>query len=166
MLLFDLVGLWRVKSVMQIAGSHIWPFRCLDFKLRCVPWLMVTQMELHSNTWSSPISLCIHFALVHSRTIHRYWSLNGWSNHPFLRSLLPYNSTWTSLAADVETEFRRIDKICLQTSPLRFALCILPLYLLFVTPSSSFFIMAVPLLLFNSISVDNSLPTFYPEKLS
>ena len=113
---------------------------------------MVTQMELHSNTWSSPISLCIHFALVHSRTIHRYWSLNGWSNHPFLRSLLPYNSTWTSLAADVETEFRRIDKICLQTSPLRFALCILPLYLLFVgpigcRPYSCFFLLLLLLIL-------------------
>ena len=60
----------------------------------------------------------------------RYWSLNSWSNHPFSKSLRPYNPTWTSLAADVETEFRRIDKICLQTSPLRLKLLLasLPIF--------------------------------------
>ena len=58
--------------------------------------------------------------LFECRMNHRYWSLNGWSKHPFTSSLLPYNPSWTSLAADIETEFRRIDKICLQTSPVRF----------------------------------------------
>lgn len=48
-----------------------------------------------------------------------YWSLNSWSHHPFLSSLRLYSSDWSSLAADVETEFRRIDKICLQISPLK-----------------------------------------------
>ena len=66
------------------------------------------------------ITLIIFASLFKCRMNHRYWSLNGWSKHPFTSSLLPYNPSWTSLAADIETEFRRIDKICLQTSPVRF----------------------------------------------
>ena len=69
---------------------------------------------------------CLNFSILEWTLFliawQRYWSLNSWSNHPFIKSLRPYNPTWTSLAADVETEFRRIDKICLQTSPLRSSL--------------------------------------------
>ena len=49
-----------------------------------------------------------------------FWSLNNWSNHPMVRNLKLYarDGNWRQVAADIETEFRRIDKICLRTSPL------------------------------------------------
>jgi len=51
-------------------------------------------------------------------TLVWWWSLQGWSRHPFLSALQPYTQSWTQLAADLETEFRRIDKMCVRTSPL------------------------------------------------
>jgi len=49
-----------------------------------------------------------------------FWSLNGWERHPFISKLKLYASsnTWRQVAADVETEFRRIDKISIRTNPL------------------------------------------------
>ena len=49
-----------------------------------------------------------------------YWSLNNWSNHPMVRQLRLYarDGNWRQVAADIGTEFRRIDKICLRSSSL------------------------------------------------
>jgi len=49
-----------------------------------------------------------------------FWSLNGWERHPFVGKLRLYasNSSWHQVRADVETEFRRIDKISIRTNPL------------------------------------------------
>jgi len=71
------------------------------------------------SPWFFQFTLISLLLPITALTLLWYWSLNGWSKHPFTSSLLPYNSSWTSLAADIETEFRRIDKICLQTSPVR-----------------------------------------------
>lgn len=50
-----------------------------------------------------------------------FWSLDGWRRHPFVKKLQIYttnNSTWRDVSADIETEFRRIDKISIRTNPL------------------------------------------------
>ena len=49
-----------------------------------------------------------------------YWSLDNWANHPMVRQLRLYarDGNWRQVAADIETEFRRIDKISLRSSPL------------------------------------------------
>lgn len=49
-----------------------------------------------------------------------FWSLNNWSNHPMVNKLKLYarDGDWRQVGADIETEFRRIDKISLRTSPL------------------------------------------------
>jgi len=49
-----------------------------------------------------------------------YWSLDNWSHHPMVRQLRLYarDGNWRQVAADIETEFRRIDKISLRSSPL------------------------------------------------
>merc|ERR550519_1797343 len=48
-----------------------------------------------------------------------FWSLNNWERHPFISKLKLYaNTTWHQVAADIETEFRRIDKISIRTNPL------------------------------------------------
>jgi len=48
------------------------------------------------------------------------WSLNGWERHPFVSKMRLYasSSTWQQVRADVETEFRRIDKISIRTNPI------------------------------------------------
>lgn len=49
------------------------------------------------------------------------WSLNNWERHPFVSRLKVYasaSSGWRQVVADVETEFRRVDKVTLQTNPL------------------------------------------------
>lgn len=48
-----------------------------------------------------------------------YWQATGWESHPFVRKLNLYaGGNWRHLAADLDTEFRRIDKIRINTSPL------------------------------------------------
>ena len=53
-------------------------------------------------------------------TLLWYWSLDNWANHPMVRQLRLYarEGNWRQVAADIETEFRRIDKISLRSSPL------------------------------------------------
>merc|ERR550519_190369 len=48
------------------------------------------------------------------------WSLNGWERHPFVSKMRLYasSSVWQQVRADIETEFRRIDKISIRTNPL------------------------------------------------
>lgn len=49
-----------------------------------------------------------------------YWEATDWESHPFVRQLSVYAGSghWRRLAADLDTEFRRIDKIRINTSPL------------------------------------------------
>ena len=49
-----------------------------------------------------------------------FWSLNSWAGHPFVAALRTYAvaGDWRQVAADVEREFRRIDKLSVQPSPL------------------------------------------------
>ncbi len=49
-----------------------------------------------------------------------YWSLDGWINHPYVKRLRAYtvNNRWHDVAADINNEFRRIDKFTIKTSPL------------------------------------------------
>ncbi|OXU32031.1 hypothetical protein TSAR_004329 [Trichomalopsis sarcophagae] len=47
------------------------------------------------------------------------WSSDGWETHPIARSLAVYcnnNTTWLSAASDINIEFRRIDKIIIDTN--------------------------------------------------
>ncbi|KAH0624415.1 hypothetical protein JD844_031827 [Phrynosoma platyrhinos] len=42
-----------------------------------------------------------------------YWSQNGWSNHPLVKTISLYalpQSDWRAVASSINTEFRRIDK--------------------------------------------------------
>jgi hypothetical protein len=54
-------------------------------------------------------------------TLVWYWSLDGWKRHPFVKRLSAYatnNTSWQQVAANIETEFRRIDKITIRTNPM------------------------------------------------
>jgi len=58
-------------------------------------------------------------AVAGATTLAYYWSLNAWQSHPITKKLKVYASeNWNSLRADINTEFRRIDKIVVETNPL------------------------------------------------
>ncbi|KAG7241641.1 hypothetical protein INR49_025403 [Caranx melampygus] len=66
-----------------------------------------------SNSWRAflLLSLCLQLT---SWTLVIYWSRHHWHNHPISRALQahvqPPHPGWGSVAANVNTEFRRIDK--------------------------------------------------------
>ncbi|XP_040904936.1 E3 ubiquitin-protein ligase TM129 [Toxotes jaculatrix] len=66
-----------------------------------------------SDSWRAflVLSLCLQLA---SWTLVIYWSRHHWHNHPISRSLQahvqPPHSSWGQVAANINTEFRRIDK--------------------------------------------------------
>ena len=43
-------------------------------------------------------------------TLVCYWHMNKWSNHPIAKTLALYGDSWTAVAAEVNREFRSIDK--------------------------------------------------------
>ncbi|XP_069672804.1 E3 ubiquitin-protein ligase TM129 [Periplaneta americana] len=47
------------------------------------------------------------------------WSRDNWNSHPVAKALSCFcnpNSGWSSVASDINIEFRRIDKICIETN--------------------------------------------------
>jgi len=83
----------------------------------------LSHPSLHHYWQESPLvynSLLLSLLLpITALTLLWYWSRDDWSQHPFSSPLLAYSSSLPSLAADIDTQFRRIDKICLRTSPLQ-----------------------------------------------
>jgi len=62
------------------------------------------------------LTVLLNLALI---SLVWYWRITGWSSHPLVTRLQLYNpDNWSSLAADIDTEFRRIDKISLSVNPL------------------------------------------------
>ncbi|XP_024941675.1 E3 ubiquitin-protein ligase TM129 [Cephus cinctus] len=54
-------------------------------------------------------------------TLHKVlsWSANNWSTHPIAQSLAVYcnnNTTWMAVASDINIEYRRIDKIVIDSN--------------------------------------------------
>jgi len=63
------------------------------------------------------ISILVPLALL---SLSWYWSLNNWERHPFMAYLKKVSTggNLREMIADIETEFRRVDKMCVQTNPL------------------------------------------------
>jgi len=63
------------------------------------------------------ISVLVPLAVI---SLAWYWSLANWERHPFLYQLkkLAPGGNIKDMRADIETEFRRVDKLCVQTNPL------------------------------------------------
>lgn len=66
-----------------------------------------------SDSWRAVLLLSLCLQLV-SWTLVIYWSRRHWHNHPISRALQahirPPHSSWGSVAASINTEFRRVDK--------------------------------------------------------
>ncbi|TKS71974.1 E3 ubiquitin-protein ligase TM129 [Collichthys lucidus] len=67
--------------------------------------------QLHEKRAFLLLSLCLQLA---SWTLVIYWSRSHWHNHPISQALQahiqPSHPSWGSVAANMNTEFRRIDK--------------------------------------------------------
>lgn len=46
----------------------------------------------------------------------RFWSWHNWKNHPICKVLAGHGGTWQSVAAQINIEFRRVDKFCAVSS--------------------------------------------------
>ncbi len=67
----------------------------------------------------SALSLAIATPIAMAVLVY-YWSIDNWSRHPFVSKFLPFASDgqWRQVAGDINTEFRRIDKFTIRTSPI------------------------------------------------
>ena len=99
--------------------------------LLCYSYLTVVLDGNYSSIpefWESePLVRCVLAAAVLApllaASLAWLWSRDNWAHHPMVASLRRYARDsgaggWRQVAADIETEFRRIDKISLRTSPL------------------------------------------------
>ncbi|KAK5644774.1 hypothetical protein RI129_006074 [Pyrocoelia pectoralis] len=71
-----------------------------------------------SLLWQLFTNSCFIFPLLALYQI-KTWSDDNWKNHPIAVNLSKFcnnNGTWLSVASDINVEFRRIDKICIQTN--------------------------------------------------
>lgn len=71
-----------------------------------------------NNVWLTFIALTVLLPLYNLSKILS-WSINNWATHPIAKSLAIYcsnNTTWTSVASDINVEYRRVDKIKIVTN--------------------------------------------------
>ncbi|KAJ8686301.1 hypothetical protein QAD02_022095 [Eretmocerus hayati] len=71
------------------------------------------------NPWWLVLSACALIGPLYALFKVLQWSSRNWSTHPIAESLSVFcnnNTTWLAVAADINIEFRRIDKICFDTN--------------------------------------------------
>jgi len=108
----------------------LWSLLPLGYLL-CYSYLTVVLDGNYSSIpefWESePLVRCVLAAAVLApllaASLAWLWSRDNWAHHPMVAGLRRYARDtgaggWRQVAADIETEFRRIDKISLRTSPL------------------------------------------------
>ncbi|XP_039304211.1 E3 ubiquitin-protein ligase TM129 isoform X2 [Solenopsis invicta] len=65
------------------------------------------------------IVLCVIIAPLYTLNKVFEWSTHNWTTHPIAQNLSVYsnnNTPWTAVASDINTEYRRIDKIVIVTN--------------------------------------------------
>lgn len=67
------------------------------------------------SEWAIHIGWQIYFYIASSLfigcvTLAIYWHMNGWRNHPIVKTLSFYGNSWKNVAALINSEFRSIDK--------------------------------------------------------
>ncbi|XP_020286754.1 E3 ubiquitin-protein ligase TM129 [Pseudomyrmex gracilis] len=78
-----------------------------------------TAKLIDRNNFELIVILCI--AIVPLYTLHKIceWYIENWNKHPIAQNLAAYsnnNTSWTSVASDINTEYRRISKIIIVTN--------------------------------------------------
>lgn len=114
----------------QFVKFHIKRSCITLFVYSCIPlgyiiWLLLfTNTNLHILTLNNSVIWKIFsttaFALPLLALYQIYnWYKNNYEQHPIARNIHKYsnnNSDWSSVASDINTEYRRFDKVCIQTS--------------------------------------------------
>ncbi|KAF4533133.1 hypothetical protein B566_EDAN007944 [Ephemera danica] len=106
------------RSVATLALHSLIPFGYI-FGLSHFSSVNVANMFLKGTyIWKIAIALSIICPLIVFLYIKR-WSKHQWREHPIAQTLALYctpQQSWIAVATDINVEFRRIDKICIQTS--------------------------------------------------
>lgn len=128
---FETAGLTTDSLLSNLYGSQILQFVQYNIRRCCVTLLIHSTVPLiymifyyfqfFDPSYSSIGTFCweILFVLsvalpILSVFVICYWSRNNWENHPICKNLKNYcnnNLEWGSVAGDVNTEYRRFDKI-------------------------------------------------------
>ncbi|XP_024889457.1 E3 ubiquitin-protein ligase TM129-like isoform X1 [Temnothorax curvispinosus] len=78
------------------------------------------KLLLNDGNYLGPlIVLCATIVPLYTLNKVFEWSVNNWATHPIAKNLSVYgnnNTPWTSVASDINTEYRRIDKIVIVTN--------------------------------------------------
>ncbi|CAK9824101.1 E3 ubiquitin-protein ligase TM129 [Anthophora retusa] len=112
------------RSVVTLFIHSMLPFG-YTFGLILFGHLDVTKILLgHANLWLIFITCTVLIPLYISCKI-LIWSMNNWKKHPIAQNIAVYcnrtnnNSnrvSWTTVASDINIEYRRIDKIIINTN--------------------------------------------------
>ncbi|KAI4486165.1 hypothetical protein M0802_012484, partial [Mischocyttarus mexicanus] len=76
------------------------------------------QLFYQSPLWLSIVIITITGPAYALYTIFK-WSKNDWKMHPIVQNLLIYtdnNANWKTVASEIDIEYRRIDKILIDTN--------------------------------------------------
>lgn len=76
--------------------------------------IVAPQYDLFSFTklspWTTVLALVCFGWFLCGVLLSVYWSLLNWKYHPLTKDLLKYGSPWRGVAAQINLEFRRIEK--------------------------------------------------------
>ncbi|XP_066586221.1 E3 ubiquitin-protein ligase TM129 isoform X2 [Prorops nasuta] len=73
----------------------------------------------HQNPFWLMLILCAMIGPLYTLYMILEWSQNNWALHPIAKNLAVYcnnNTSWISVASDINIEYRRIDKIVIDTN--------------------------------------------------
>ncbi|XP_023344212.1 transmembrane protein 129 [Eurytemora carolleeae] len=79
-----------------------------------------SSMTLFWRAWPQMLNGLVVSVLIPAALLSLvwYWYTTGWKDHPLVKKMRIYSEDWKSLSKDLNTEFRRIDKISLSLNPL------------------------------------------------
>ncbi|XP_066254535.1 E3 ubiquitin-protein ligase TM129 isoform X2 [Euwallacea similis] len=100
-------------------------YSCLPIIYICLLCLLGYVEELSSLYfgtvyWKIFVSSCLATPFLALYEIKR-WTDNNYANHPVVVNLKKYcnnNSSWEDVAADIETEYRRLEIVSIKTNPI------------------------------------------------
>lgn len=112
------------RSVITLFVHSMLPFGYICGLILFEHINLVRVLQGYHNIWLIFIVCAVQLPLHMLYKVLR-WSTNNWSNHPIVRNLVTYcnnnnvennNATWSTIASDINTEYRRVDKTIINTN--------------------------------------------------
>ncbi|XP_076659723.1 E3 ubiquitin-protein ligase TM129 [Halictus rubicundus] len=112
------------RSVITLFVHSMLPFGYICGLILFEHINIIKVLQGYHNLWLIFIICTIHLPL---HTLYKIlmWSMNNWSKHPIVQNLVIYcnnnnidnnNTSWSTIASDINTEYRRIDKTIINTN--------------------------------------------------